>query len=998
MKSICRKLTAGLMAAVFLLSVLGVPADASEALGHDLAGSELLLSAGTTYGSGAFWSDSRADLRQEHYVVYAPNEHVRPFVACGDTTRELTTVLSAAQALEARGLRVVAGINGDYYGVQHGIPLGSTMSDGILRNCNGDPYYAVGFRADGTALIGDPKLAISASANGGESFPVYAFNHIRQSGYGIFLYDSRFNERGTTGTSEPGVDVLCTPVEGALSIGGALTLRVEEVLPEAVDSAVPANGYILTTNHKAGDRYTAALLALQSGDELVVRVVSESGEPGWNEVVNMIGAPELLIENGEVRGGLPLGSAPRTAIGMRADGTLIFYTVDGRMAGCSIGATLSAVAMRLAELGCDAAVALDGGGSTTLVATMPDEWSARVVNTPSEGGERAVSNQVLLVADAAPSGVPDHIYLHAEPTALPGAKLSLRAAVVDSNYIPFDPLLTGVQPVLSSDAGSVEGGVLTLPSEPGSVSVFASCGALSSSASVQVVEPDSVVVRCGGDSVSSLFLGPNEELALSAQGYRNHLPVPGDSSCFFWTFEGRGAELSSEGRVLRSGTDAGAGTLTVSIGGKSVSLPVTVSVRSLRLLENYESAFEPIVSQTEESEGSSSRLALSRAADPARVRFGRASGRLDYSLAAGIEAQLPVSCSVDPSHSCVELWVLGDGSGVRLALETDAGVSSGAALDFSGWERVLFTLPPDARRITALVLGAEQDAGGTLWLDQMTSSREPLTDETVPDVSLSVDEELGIVTGCAFDTANGAALPTVRLMLDGAPLAFRRSEHTGALSAQLPPSDGLAHHLVLTAGDAGGNLARASVLIPASPDMEPAFPDAAGHWAAGAIEYLKRVGVSNGSDGMYKPDDHISRQEFAVMLFRYLSPDGVPADTPLPFADSDGIAPWAVDAARVMYALGVIGGAKDLNGALCFNPHADITRQEAATMLGRLLEKGYAASEIPFADSADVPDWAREHVAVLASLGVFDDFVSDVFSPAQPLTRAQMAAMLLRLQ
>ncbi|MFR3922050.1 MAG: phosphodiester glycosidase family protein [Dysosmobacter welbionis] len=46
---------------------------------------------------------------------------------------------------------------------------------------------------------------------------------------------------------------------------------------------------------------------------------------------------------------------------MTSDGTVVFYTIDGRRSGHSIGASLSQVAQRMIELGCVAAIGLDGG-------------------------------------------------------------------------------------------------------------------------------------------------------------------------------------------------------------------------------------------------------------------------------------------------------------------------------------------------------------------------------------------------------------------------------------------------------------------------------------------------------------------------------------------------------------------------------------------------------------------------------------------------------------
>ena len=80
---------------------------------------------------------------------------------------------------------------------------------------------------------------------------------------------------------------------------------------------------------------------------------------------------------------------PRTAIGVRDDGrTLYLVAVDGRQPGHSLGATLGELADIMIELGCEAAMNVDGGGSTAMVIASPDGGEAIVVNQPSAGRER----------------------------------------------------------------------------------------------------------------------------------------------------------------------------------------------------------------------------------------------------------------------------------------------------------------------------------------------------------------------------------------------------------------------------------------------------------------------------------------------------------------------------------------------------------------------------------------------------------------------------------
>lgn len=998
MKPILRRLVSAALAAAMLSPSLS--AAASEALGHDLAARQTDVAAGVELAAGVFWSDSRSDLRQEHYVVYRPGGTVRPVVTYGDATRSLTTLDDAAKALEEQGLRVAAGINGDYYGTLHGVPLGTTMTLGELRNGNHDAYHAVGFRADGTALIGSPRLTMQLMIGGMVLGEVFAFNHIRQSEYGVFLYDSRFNDKHTADVTEPGVDVLCSVVSGTLAPGQRLRLRVDEVLTDAVDTVIPEGKLLLTANNRAAEAAALLSTALHVGDEFELNVFfarsadDPTPDERWNDMVNLIGAPELLVENGAVVSGLTAGSAPRTAIGQKSDGTLVFYTIDGRQSGYSVGASLTAVAMRMAELGCVTAVALDGGGSTTLTATMPDQTRSAVVNAPSEGSSRAVSNHVFLVQSNTPSGVADHVYLSPdEDRVLPGARVHLTASLVDSNYIPMDGALS-----FSADRGSVDGGVLTAPDAAGSVTVTAAGGDKSASATVNVVTPDSIRVLRDGKAVNAVTLSPGDSVSLTASAVQNHLSVGGDNRCFQWEYAGEGLTLSEDG-VLTAGSGAAAGKLTVSAAGKSVTLPVVVSVRPLLPLADFEDRFEALTDlAADASEDAVPSLTLSRAEDANHVRFGLGSARLDYAMSGAGESELPMAYPLSQGYNCVELWVFGDGSGTAsLSLNTDAGVTDAASIRHKGWAPIALKLPEGATAVTGLRVSAAEAGKGTLWLDQLVLAYDYLVDVTAPDVSLRYDEASNEVRGRAFDAVCGATLPTLHLRYDGADVPYRYDENDGELTAVLPEADGYAHRVTLTAGDASGNLSRASVDIPASADLPPAFPDTDGHWGNGSIGYLKRTGVSGGDDkGLYHPDDSITRQEFAAMLYRYLAPEEDFSDVKLTFADTERIADWARPAAQAMYALGIIGGTKGDKGMM-FHPLRDISRQEAVTMLSRMIEKGYAAPKLTYADAGDIPSWSAEHIAALGALGVFDEFVDDAFHPQEPITRAQVASILFRL-
>ena len=248
MKNTLRK-TLSLFLAFTLLCSLGLTAAASEAMGEDLTSKGTLLNQKTQLSTNVFWSTAYSDLRTENVVTYEPNADVTPIVTFGDSLTTRTTVTSAARALESQGYRVAAGINGDFFNTSNGLPIGILVSEGEVLSSDGG-YYAMGFREDGSAVIGKPGLSISANLGyqGSDSSgyftdiirTVAGINKARVSTGGIYLYTYDFNNRHTTGNTEAGVDVLCTIVEGDSALGSVKLARDSEY-----QGIMPVRGKIL---------------------------------------------------------------------------------------------------------------------------------------------------------------------------------------------------------------------------------------------------------------------------------------------------------------------------------------------------------------------------------------------------------------------------------------------------------------------------------------------------------------------------------------------------------------------------------------------------------------------------------------------------------------------------------------------------------------------------------------------------------------------------------
>ena len=1011
-----------LLLAFSLLAALTVsPALASEAMGDDLTAADTLLNRETQLSTNVFWSTVSSDYRTENLITYTPNDSVTPIVTYGGALTDRSSVSNTARALEEQGWRVVAGINGDFYNVNNGLPIGIVVTQGRLRSSDGG-YHAVGFRADGAAILGKPALSITAAytAQDGTGEPLYneageplydelgnpltngtgqildkslnitAFNKARTE-TGIFLYTYDFNAAHTTGSTQPGVDVICTLQSEGFTLGGTASLLVERVVEaEAGNSPVlEPNQAVLTANAQAGEETLNTLRAIPAGT--VINVTITPADPGWNDVTYAAGALYSLVENGAVASGLPAGAAPRTAVGQRHDGSLIFYTIDGRKSGHSIGATMDQVARRLIELGCVTALGLDGGGSTTMAVTKPTDTAAERINQPSDRVERSVSNQIFLVASSQPTGQLSHFYVSADNAyVLAGSSAEISAAAVDTNFIPMNQRYD-----LTASAGTLAGNILTTPLEGGDITVTAEGGGGQGSTVVHAITaPDGVAVRNADNAIiTTLNAAPGTSVQLHGSAAYKHLPLKADPAAFTWTLEGDIGTIDETG--LFTATALGAGKITVSAGTQSATIDVTVSTRHLETLEDFEG-------ETTIFRGSGEGASFSLNRDGNYVRFGRASGKLAYDLTEGAARWNATAqpAALPASYTGLNLWVDSNGSGNTLSLlyslgEEETQVLPLTTLDVSGWKQVSVSGLPAGMTIRGLEVSGT--GAGTIYLDQVVATFEGIVDSAVPVITAELDQETWTITGSIADAVDGI-LPAedVTITCDGAPLG-EYDPSTGRFTVSLP-GPGESQELgrvTVTARDHSGNIGRCSVEIPAS-GAEHKFTDTAEYWGADYCDFLYNRGISGGyDDGTFRPDDLLTRLDFSVMLYNALKLDPAKyAEVILPFADLDKIPEGALPAVRALYKEGVVTGTQGKDGTLYFNPAGNLTRAQAAAMIGRSQEKGYALAELTFTDADQIPGYASFYIRTMVAQGILSGYADGTFRPQASITRGQMAKIL----
>ena len=116
------------------------------------------------------------------------------------------------------------------------------------------------------------------------------------------------------------------------------------------------------------------------------------------------------------------------------------------------------------------------------------------------------------------------------------------------------------------------------------------------------------------------------------------------------------------------------------------------------------------------------------------------------------------------------------------------------------------------------------------------------------------------------------------------------------------------------------------------------FADVAdGTWYTDAVTWASGAGIVTGTGSGFEPDAPVTREQIAVMFFRYANYLGLDtgARTPLNgFRDGGKTSDWAADAMQWAVNVGLFQGNAD--GSL--NPAAKATRAEVATLLERMVK------------------------------------------------------------
>ena len=618
-------------AALFLALVLAAPSALAHAGEQTLQTAIPVLDGLTYYNTITVNNDSRVE---SFSLELEEDSSVTPILVQGSgSVYGAVTINTAVSRAREAGLHVVGAINTDFFSLSTGVPIGIVIEDGVYKS-SGNEENALLITDGQVSIMGHPQVELTLTNHtNDQTVTPHHFNKARASTGGLYLYNQDFSDEHThssgsgwfvrmklTDSALPDLeefsrselrqlargldlepedrelelddldrDELEALIEDALTtrsltVNSTLELEVTEVVQGEGALDIGADEYILTADDASG--YDFIFTSFQVGDRITLR--TSCGDEALSQAQWACGVGDILIQDGAVTDSSDWtyradGRQPRSAIGMRADGTLVLYAADGRQSGYSVGLSEKDLADELLRQDCVWAVNVDGGGSTALSVWLPGQEGTALQNSPSGGSPRRCATYLLLVTDETGDGQASRLALTQEgQVLLTGTSLELPQAVaLDEGLNLVETDLDEVTITSREELGEIEDGVYTAGDRAGTdiLRLRDRDRDLEGTAQLHVVDAlTSLTISRAGESgaLTALTVEPGEQIQLTASGsyWGREALREWDADVITWTSEGDVGTVDDTG-LYTAPEVPGEGSLTFTAGGISQTISVS---------------------------------------------------------------------------------------------------------------------------------------------------------------------------------------------------------------------------------------------------------------------------------------------------------------------------------------------------------------------------------------------------------------------------------------
>ncbi|WP_129723960.1 phosphodiester glycosidase family protein [Xylanivirga thermophila] len=332
----------------------------------------------------------------------------------------------------AREAGAIAAVNGDFFDIHFGTraPQGYVIKDGQIVKTSQTKPFAIGVNKDNLGNMLNFALnarIIDVSRPNLMPIPLNGINEYILNPGQTMIYTSVWGKASRNRL-----------VKGS-SLFAEIVVKnnvVVDILKNNLFKGnIPDDTYILLGRDNGAKRL---LDNIKKGD--ILKVDYRTNIP-LDNISYALSGDEWLVQNGKPNS-FPSSTGqarhPRTAVGFNKEGNRMYLVVvDGRQKD-SRGMSYDEIAQFMTRLGAFTALNFDSGGSSQMVARPEGKEDIEVINSPSDGRERAVPNGIGIFTKSTPGNLTGFNIETPDKNVLLGLTRTFKAHPYDENHNPIN--------------------------------------------------------------------------------------------------------------------------------------------------------------------------------------------------------------------------------------------------------------------------------------------------------------------------------------------------------------------------------------------------------------------------------------------------------------------------------------------------------------------------------------------------------------------------------
>lgn len=413
------------------------------------------------------------------------------------------------------------------------------------------------------------KTDMEIMASNGKTMTISHYNKASFKDYTDVTMWCRKWDKYSLGASEKYPDIVEMVIEGPF------VTDIREGMPPV---EIPENGYVIITRGKNAEFIKNNF---KVGSPFLLSITTK---PNWEDMKMSVTGSAILVKNGKIPSPFSFdiaGRHPRTMVGSSKDGKeLLLVTVDGRQQS-SLGMTQTEAANLMIELGAYNALNLDGGGSTTMAVRKPGSENIEIINSPSDGSPRRISNAIGIFSTFPPYPLEGFIIDTVDTNIFVNTSREFKALAYDAYMNPLKINQSEIKWSVSGVEGYFKGNVF-YPESTGTATITVSSGSVKSSIQVNVLPAPGELIL----SSNSLKMNIGQSRSLSVVGKDNNgYSARISAKDIDWSLTGDIGELELN---TFTASKAGTGYITASLGDVKAHCSISVALETNHVIGSFD--------------------------------------------------------------------------------------------------------------------------------------------------------------------------------------------------------------------------------------------------------------------------------------------------------------------------------------------------------------------------------------------------------------------------